>query len=119
MDNRVARSGGQAVPLGHDALRKIRSTCYDDREADASNYALLTTFIEVVLKDGRKFAARADVAKGSPPIAMTDAEVADKFRGCAAFAGWPPQTGDRIVQTALELEKLPRIAELAKLLSGS
>jgi 2-methylcitrate dehydratase PrpD len=101
-----------------EAIRKIRYTCYDDREAETNKYPLLTTFIEVVLKDGRRFAGRADVARGSPPIAMTEAEVAAKFRDCAAFAGWPQRATERIVEITFDLDKLPRIAQLMKLLAA-
>ena len=100
-----------------DAIRKIRYTCYDDREAGANNYPLLATFVDVVLKDGRTFAGRADVARGSPPIAMTEDEVAAKFRDCAAFAGWPQHVADEIIAMTLELDKLPRVTDLTKLLS--
>jgi 2-methylcitrate dehydratase PrpD len=98
------------------AIRTVRYTCYDDSEAQANNYPLLATFIEVVLKDGRTFAGRADVARGSPPLAMTESEVAAKFHNCAAFAGWPRQRADDIVAMTLELDKLARIADLTRLL---
>ena len=99
-----------------DAIRKIDYTCYDDEEAAAKNYPLLATFLEVVLKDGRRFEARVDVARGSPPISMTEEQVADKFRQCAAYAGWPAERSERIVDATLNLEKLAHISALSGLL---
>jgi 2-methylcitrate dehydratase PrpD len=101
-----------------DAIRRIDYTCYDDAEAQANQYPLLATFLEVELRDGRKFAGRVDVARGSPPISMTDEDVAEKFRQCAAYADWPEQRSARIIEAALNLEKLPRFSDLTALLSA-
>ena len=99
-----------------DAIRKIDYTCYSDEEAAANHYPLLTTFLEVDLKDGRKFTGRADYARGSPPAPMTWEEVADKFRGCAGFAQWQPERTERIIEIVRDLEKLEKMSDLAELL---
>ena len=99
-----------------DAIRKIDYTCYSDDEAAANGYPLLATFVEVDLVDGRQFSTRVDVARGSPPISMTEEEVAEKFRQCAAYAGWRQERSEKIVEATLGLEKLARVTELTSLL---
>jgi len=97
-------------------IGKTDYTAYSDDEAAANGYGRLTTFIEIVLQDGRKIAARADVAKGDPAVPMSDDEVAGKFRECAAFADWPEQRSEQIVDVVRNLEKLADIADLTALL---
>src|SRR4051812_18608066 len=98
------------------AIGKIDYTCYSDEEAAAKKYPLLTTFLDVVLKDGRRFAGRADYARGSPPQIMTFDEVADKLRGGADFAKWDKAKTEAIVAIARELEHMKKFSELAALL---
>ena len=99
-----------------DAIGKIDYTCYSDEEAAANNYPLLATFLEVELKDGRKFAGRVDYARGSPPQPMTWDDISNKFRGCAEFARWPSPGTEKIIGMVFELEKVANFAELAALL---
>ena len=98
------------------AIGKIDYTCYSDEEAAAQKYPLLTTFLEVVLKDGRRFTGRADYARGSPPQMMTFDEVADKLRGGADFAKWDKAKTEAIVAIVRELEHMKTFSELAPLL---
>ena len=103
-----------------DAIRKIDYTVYSDEEAEAKGYTLLTTFLDVMLKDGRRFSARADTAKGSALLPMSEQEVSDKFLGCARFARWPADRAERIIALVLDLENLQDIRKLTALLrSGS
>lgn len=97
-------------------IGKTDYTAYGDDEAAANGYGRLTTFLEIVLQDGRKIAACADVAKGDPAVPMSDDEVANKFRECAAFADWPEQRSEQIVDAVRNLEKLANIADLTALL---
>ena len=99
-----------------DAISKIDYTCYSDEEAAANKYPLLTTFIEVVMKDGRRLSGRADYARGSPPQPMTFDEVADKLRGGAQFARWDHAKTEQIIAIVRELEHLKEFSELAVLL---
>ena len=99
-----------------DAISKIDYTCYSDEEAAANKYPLLATFLEVVLKDGRRFAARVDFARGSPPQPMTWDEVADKFRGGARFARWDESRIEKIIDIVYELERMKKMSLLAALL---
>ncbi|HEV7821758.1 MAG TPA: MmgE/PrpD family protein [Burkholderiales bacterium] len=103
-------------PEIQDAISQIEYTCYSDEEAAANQYPLLTTFIEVVMKDGRRFTGRADYARGSPPQPMTFDEVADKLRGGAQFARWDHKKTEQIIAIVRGLEHLKQFSELAALL---
>lgn len=98
------------------AMGKIDYTCYSDEEAAANRYPLLTTFLEVSLKDGRKLSARVDFARGSPPLPMTEEQVADKVRGCAEFAQWPADRTERIIEMALDIEHVDNVRDLTALM---
>ena len=86
----------------------------DDR-AEAAGYHLMTTYLDIELKDGRTVSGMADFGKGSPANPMTYAEVADKFHGCAEFAKWDKVKADEIVAMVAELDRLPNIAGLMAL----
>lgn len=68
------------------------------------------------MKDGRKFSARVDAAKGSASMPMSEEEVAEKFRGCAAFAQMPKDRVEQTIGLVLGLEKLDDIRKLTALL---
>lgn len=87
----------------------------DDR-AEAAGYHLMTTYIDIMLTDGRTISGMADFGKGSPANPMSYTEVADKFRECAAFAKWDAGKAEEIVAMVAELEKLPDIHGLMTLL---
>ena len=95
-----------------DAIRKIDYTVFSDEEAEANGYTLWTTFLDVALKDGRTLSARAEAAKGSAAMPMTEEEVAAKFRDCARFARWPARRTEAIIEQVLDLERLRDIREL-------
>jgi 2-methylcitrate dehydratase PrpD len=97
-------------------IAKIDYDTYDDATAVAENYTRLTTFLDIVLKGGCRITGRADQAKGSPDMPMSDAEVAEKFRACAAFAAWPAARTEAIIEVVSGLETLARVSELTALL---
>ncbi|MGZ9080148.1 MAG: MmgE/PrpD family protein [Burkholderiales bacterium] len=99
-----------------EAIRKIDYTVFSDEEAEAKGYHLWTTFLDITLKDGRTISARVDAAKGSADYPMTEDEVAEKFRDCAAFAKMPKGNVERAIDLILELEKVGDIRELTALL---
>jgi 2-methylcitrate dehydratase PrpD len=98
------------------AISKINYTVYSDAEAQAQQYGLLTTFLDIALTDGRQFAARVDAAKGSATIPMDEAEIAAKFRGCAEFAHWPPEHTEKLIALILRLEEMDDLGPLSELL---
>jgi len=86
-------------------------------EAEAAGYEKMTTIIDIELADGRKIGGRADFGKGSPANAMSDDELATKFRECAAWGKLPKASADKVVDWVFNLEKLESIRELTRLLA--
>ncbi len=82
-------------------------------EAEAAGYDKMTTILTVHLTNGSTLTGRADFGKGSPANPFTYAEVADKFRDCAAFARWPEQKAERVVSLVAQLESLANLDELS------
>lgn len=104
-------------PDVQEAIGKIDYTVFSDEEAQAKGYTLLTTFLDVKLKDGRTLSARVEAAKGSATLPMSEEEVARKFRECAEFAGLPAAKAEKIIELVLELEAVRDIRDLTKLLA--
>jgi len=86
-------------------------------EAEAAGYEKMTTIIDIELAGGRTISGRADFGKGSPANPMSDAEVADKFRECAAWGGLPRAHADKIINLVYNLERLQSTRELTRLLA--
>lgn len=108
-----------ARPDVQDAIGKFDYGVYSEEEANAGKYTRLTTFIDIALKDGRRISARADSAKGSPEIPMSDADVADKFRECASFADWPGARAEQAIALISRLEEVPDVRSLTRVLVRS
>jgi 2-methylcitrate dehydratase PrpD len=85
-------------------------------EAEAAGFDKMTTIVEIELADGRKVSGRADFGKGSPSNPMTDAELSDKFRQCAAWGRVPGDRAERILATLWRIESLADVGELGGLL---
>jgi 2-methylcitrate dehydratase PrpD len=90
---------------------------YVDPEAEKAGYDKMTTILKITLKDGRTISGRADFGKGSPTNPMSYDEVADKFRGCAAFAQWPTAKANQVVELVRKLEDVPDVRTLTALCS--
>jgi len=84
-------------------------------EAEAAGYNKMTTIIDLKLQDGRTISGRADFGKGSPVDPMSFDDVAGKFQDCAAFAKWPKQKADRVVEMVRKLETVGNIRDLTAL----
>lgn len=85
-------------------------------EAEAAGYEKMRTIIEIELADGRKVGGRADFGKGSPANPMTDTELSDKFRECAAWGKLPKANAAKVIDLVFRLEKLKSIRELTRML---
>ena len=85
--------------------------------AEAAGYEKMTTIIDIDLADGRTISGRADFGKGSPTNPMTDEELADKFRECAAWGGLAKPNAEKVVDLVFNLEKVKSIRELTRLLA--
>ena len=86
-------------------------------EAEAAGYEKMTTIIDIELSGGRTVSGRADFGKGSPANPMSDAELSDKFRECAAWGGLPKAGADKVIDLVFRLEKVKSIRELTRLLA--
>lgn len=89
-----------------------------DERAEAAGYHLMTTYIDIKLKDGRTISGKADFGKGSPANPMSYDEVAAKFLECAEFARWDMGKAKEVVGMVAEFEKLPDIRGLMALVSN-
>ena len=85
-------------------------------EAEAAGFDKMTTIIEVELDDGSVVKGQADFGKGSPANPMTDAELAEKFRQCAAWGGLNPDQTKAVLDLVWRIEELKDVGELTKLL---
>ncbi|MBI4207062.1 MAG: MmgE/PrpD family protein, partial [Betaproteobacteria bacterium] len=87
-------------------------------EAEAAGYEKMTTIIDIELTDGRKISGRADFGKGSPANPMSDQELADKFRECAAWGKLSRESAEKVIDLVFGLEKMKSIRELTRLLAA-
>lgn len=85
-----------------------------DAEAEAAGYHLMTTIIDIDLKDGRRISGRADFGKGSPAFPMSYDEVAGKFHENAEFAGLSRQRAEEVVELVRKIEAQASVAGLAE-----
>jgi 2-methylcitrate dehydratase PrpD len=89
-----------------------------DPEAEKEGYDKMTTILKITLKDGRVISGRADFGKGSPADPMSYDDVAEKFRGCAAFAEWPSSKANQVVDMVRKLESVSDVRALTALCSN-
>jgi 2-methylcitrate dehydratase PrpD len=85
-------------------------------EAEAAGFDKMTTIIEIELADGRQIRGQADFGKGSPANPMTDAELSDKFRQCAAWGGLDQDHTQAVLDLVWKIEALTNVHELMRLL---
>jgi 2-methylcitrate dehydratase PrpD len=104
--------------VNRDDVKKMieRVRFYVDPEAEKAGYDKMTTILKITLKDGRTISGRADFGKGSPSDPMSYDEVAEKFRGCAAFAEWPSSKANQVIDMVRKLEDVPDVRTLTALL---
>ena len=95
-------------------IRRVRFHVHP--EAEAAGFDKMTSILEIQLRDGSVIPGRAQFSKGGPGDPMSFAEVADKFRSCATFAGWPRAKADPVVELVGELERAPDLGRLIGLL---
>ena len=86
-------------------------------EAEAAGYEKMTPIIEIELTNGRKINGRADFGKGSPANPMSDQELAEKFRECAAWGRLPKANAENVIDLVFRIEKLKSVRELTRLLA--
>src|SRR5712671_803943 len=91
---------------------------YVDPESEKAGFDKMTTILKITLKDGRTISGRADFGKGSPTDPMSYEEVAEKFRGCAAFARWPASKANQVIDMVRKLEGVSDLRTLTALCSS-
>ena len=91
-----------------------------DPELDHGPMDVKPQIVEIVMRDGRVISETVVYPKGNPNNPVTSAELIAAFRGMARYAakplGWDKI--DNAVSIALELEEVPDVAVLAKLLTA-
>lgn len=87
-----------------------------DERAEKAGYHKMTTYIDITTTDGRTISGVADFGKGSPANPMSYDEVAEKFRECAEFAGWPKARAEEVVARVAGFEDMASLEELMALL---
>jgi len=85
-------------------------------EAEAAGFDKMTTIIEIELTDGKVIKGKADFGKGSPANPMSDDELAEKFRQCAAWGGLDAAKTKALLGLLWKIEELKDVGELTKLL---
>ena len=85
-------------------------------EAEAAGFDKMTTIIEVELDGGSVVKGQADFGKGSPTNPMTDEELAEKFRQCAAWGRLSGDQTKKVLDLVWRIEELNDVGELTKLL---
>ncbi len=85
-------------------------------EAEAAGFDKMTTIVEVELDGGQVLKGRADFGKGSPANPMSDDELSEKFRQCAAWGGLDRDAIKKVLDLVWRIEELRDVNELTKLL---
>ncbi len=83
-------------------------------EAEAAGFDKMTTIIEVELDDGTVVKGVADFGKGSPANPMSDDELEEKFRQCAAWGGLDGTQAQTVIDLVWRIETLQDIGELTQ-----
>ena len=118
----LERKGGleqftDAVVNRPDVQAMIRKVSFGVHpEAEAAGFDKMTTIIEVELDDGTVVKGQADFGKGSPANPMTDEELAEKFRQCAAWGGLDRGQTKAALDLVWRIDELKDVSELMKLL---
>ncbi|PYX70602.1 MAG: MmgE/PrpD family protein [Acidobacteria bacterium] len=119
LDGKADQTKYTDAVVNRDNVQKMieRVRFYVDPEAEKAGYDKMTTILKITLKDGRTISGRADFGKGSPINPMSYDEVAEKFRGCAAFAEWPADKANQVIEMVRKLEDVSDVRALTALLS--
>lgn len=118
LDGKADQTKFMDAVVNRDEVKKMieRVHFYVDPEAEKAGYDKMTTIIKITLRDGRTISGRADFGKGSPSDPMSYDEVAEKFRGCAAFAEWPSSKANQVIDMVRKLEDVSDVRTLTALL---
>ena len=107
-DDLVNRADVQAM------IRKVNFGVHP--EAEAAGFDKMTTIIEVELNDGKILKTQADFGKGSPANPMSDEELSEKFRECAAWGKLDREKTEQVLKLVWNIEALKDVNDLTRLL---
>ena len=107
-DDVVNRADVQAM------IRKVNFGVHP--EAEAAGFDKMTTIIEVELNDGKVLKTQADFGKGSPANPMSDEELSEKFRECAAWGKLDKEKTEQVLKLVWNIETLKDVNDLTRLL---
>ena len=94
-------------------IERINYTPYTELAPDYTN---VTTLLRVTLNDGREYSGRVDFGKGHPKRRMDYHALAHKFHDCATHARWPEGKAKSVVEMIRQVEDIPDVRELTRLL---
>jgi 2-methylcitrate dehydratase PrpD len=104
-----------ASPAMQALQRKVE--CVNDPAIDAQGYDLIRSRIDVTLSDGRVLSQEGDVRyRGGPMNPMSDADLEDKFHGCAEGA-FDAAGRAAIIAAIRAIDGSRNAAELARLMT--
>ncbi len=92
------------------AMERVRFSAYDEPEPDYTN---MTTLLDVQLTDGTRLGRRCDWAQGSTQSPMSFEEACGKFRQCTAFAGFPADSAEALIEIVADLESVDDAGRVA------
>ena len=90
---------------------------YIDPAAEAAGYDKMTSLLKITLKNKKVITGEATFGKGSPANPMSFDEVAEKFRGCAEYVGWPVAKTEGVIAAVKTLETAPDVGRLSAMLA--
>ena len=94
------------------AMERVRFSAYDAAEPDFTN---MTTLLDVALADGTRLHKRCDWAQGSTQSPMSFEAACGKFRQCTAFAGFPQEAAEAVIEIVADLESLHDAGRIARI----
>jgi 2-methylcitrate dehydratase PrpD len=100
------------------AIAKVEYTTFTPEEAKRENHNIVTSYVEIVMNDGRRFGERVDAGKGNKANPMSEDEVADKFRECAEFSNWSMEKAERAIALIRNLEEVKDVRDITRELAA-
>ncbi|HEY2628234.1 MAG TPA: MmgE/PrpD family protein [Usitatibacter sp.] len=85
-------------------------------EAEAAGFDKMTTIIEIEMTNGQRVRGQADFGKGSPANPMSDEDLVEKFRQCAAWGGLSALKTKAVADLVWKIEGLKDVNDITKLL---
>jgi 2-methylcitrate dehydratase PrpD len=98
-------------PLVLDIMNRVKIQCSTEMKLeDGVN-------VEVVLKNGKKYAKKTWPPRGAPDNPPSEDELTAKFKNCARYGGLGEKEIQKVIDFTLTLEELDDICEITKLVS--